>query len=339
MSGFAARCAIAALHRRNILAAPLLDRAGLSEGDLSCAHLRVCAAGQAKFLEYAAEAIDDSAFGLHLAEQANLRKLGLIFYVTSAARNLGQALELFTRYRPISNESVRFKVVREPNGVVVDIVYVGLSQQCVRQNAEFWMAALVKAARENTGCDIRPTRVAHAHVCTSDLREFERFYGCPVRFGAPSGQLAFSNETLALPLLTADSNLLEVLRPFCEEAAVARNKVIGSVRAAVENEVQRLLPHGQAQAKTVAKALALSLRTLSRRLSKEGTTFAEVVDELRQSLALQYISEPGFTLAQIAWLLGYEGTTSFNHAFKRWTGRSPSAARVSGEKKQKLGRG
>jgi len=64
---------------------------------------------------------------------------------------------------------------------------------------------------------------------------------------------------------------------------------------------------------------------MSRRLAEEGTNFAEVVDELR--LALQYLKEPRIKTAQIGWLLGYEGQTSFNHAFRRWTGRSPSAAR------------
>jgi AraC-like DNA-binding protein len=91
--------------------------------------------------------------------------------------------------------------------------------------------------------------------------------------------------------------------------------------------VETLLPHGKATAQTVAKALAMSVRTLSRRLADEGTTYAEAVDQLRRSLALQYLKDPGMSLAQIAWLLGYEGSTSFNHAFKRWTGASPSVAR------------
>ena len=91
--------------------------------------------------------------------------------------------------------------------------------------------------------------------------------------------------------------------------------------------MEGLLPHGKAQAHTVAKALAVSVRTLSRRLADEGTTYAEIVDQLRRSLALQYLNDPAMSLSQIAWLLGYEGSTSFNHAFKRWTGRSPSVAR------------
>src|SRR4029077_11001232 len=85
---------------------------------------------------------------------------------------------------------------------------------------------------------------------------------------------------------------------------------------------------GKARRRHVAKKLAVSTRTLARRLASEGTTFEEVVDELRRSLALQYIKTPSISLSQIAWLLGYEGGTSFNHAFRRWTGGPPSAARV-----------
>jgi AraC-like DNA-binding protein len=328
VTGFAVKCTIAALQGRNIAEGPLLRRAGLPEFELDNSRRRVTAAAQGEFLEYAAQALNDTAFGLHLAEQANPREAGLLFYVVSAAGNVGEALTLFVRYCRIVNESVRLKLMRQTDGMVVEASFFGISRHRVRQNVEFQFAVVVKAIREIAGRDVSPTRVACAHGRTADLREFERFYGCPVEFGATFDELAFSSETLALPLITEDPHLLETLRPFCEEAARARNTPLGSMRAAVENEVQRLLPHGHAQAESIAKALAVSPRTLSRRLSEEGTTFAEVVEGLRRSLANQYLIESGFTLAQIGWLLGYEGPTSFNHAFKRWTGRSPSLART-----------
>jgi AraC-like DNA-binding protein len=121
--------------------------------------------------------------------------------------------------------------------------------------------------------------------------------------------------------------LLEALRPICDEATKERGTAVGSLRATVENEAQKLLPHGDAHRHRVAKTLGHSERTLTRRLADENTTYEEVVDQLRRSLALQYVKEPSLSLSQIAWLLGYEGSTSFNHAFKRWTGQSLSAAR------------
>jgi AraC-like DNA-binding protein len=211
-----------------------------------------------------------------------------------------------------------------------EVEFVGLPRHLARQTAEFGMAALVKCLRAIAGRNIHPTEVSFAHTRSSGGREFERFYGCPVEFGASSDLFEFSNDTLANPIFTADRKLLKALEPFCDMAAKERHTAAGTLRAAVENEVEKLLPHGKEQKETVAKAVAMSTRTLSRRLADEGVTYEEVVDQLRRSLALQYVKEPSMSVSQIAWLLGYEGSTSFNHAFRRWTDRSPSAARNQG---------
>jgi AraC-like DNA-binding protein len=338
VTGFAAKQAVEALQKHNVATAPLLHRAGLSErdpgaGDGTSLRHRISAVGQGRFLEYAAEAMDDGAFGLHLAEQVDPRDAGILFYVASGAKDVNEALTLFARYLRIVNEAVRLKLVRLPEGVAVEVEFVGLPRHSLRHNAEFGIAVILKALREMTNLRIRPTRAAFVHPRNSDLREFERFYGCPVEFGRAANEgvssdlLEFSNDTLVSPLVTADTKLLDALRPFCDMAAKERDTPAGTLRAAVETELEKLLPQGKAKARTVAKALALSVRTLSRRLADEGTTYGEVVDQLRRTLALQYLKEPGMSLSQIAWLLGYEGSTSFNHAFRRWTGRSPSAAR------------
>jgi hypothetical protein len=126
VTGFAAKQAIAALRTHNINTAPLLHRAGLSEQDLAAAgrgplHNRVSAVGQARFIDYAAEALDDSAFGLHLAEQTDPHDAGILFYVASAAKNFGEALALFERYFRIVNEAVRFKLTRTGEGLAAEV--------------------------------------------------------------------------------------------------------------------------------------------------------------------------------------------------------------------------
>jgi AraC-like DNA-binding protein len=305
----------------------LLLRVGLSEHDFDDRTGRISAGTQSKLLEYAAEALNDSAFGLHLAQQANPREIGLLFYVASAAKNIGEALTLYARYCRIVNEAVRVKLLQTQSGVAVEFAFIGVSRHRARQNAEFGVAATIKALREIAGRNIHPTHVSFAHASSSNRRELERFFGCHVDFVASIDQLAFSNETLALSLVTEDRHLLEALQPICDEAAKQRSTAEGTLRASVEDAVQRLLPHGKAQRATVAKKLAMSTRTLARKLADEGTTYEEVVDQLRQSLALQYIKERSVSLSQIAWLLGYEGSSSFNDAFLRWTGHSPSAAR------------
>ena len=326
-TGFGARLTIAVLKKHNVAPGPILERAGVSEQDFDNRQARISAASESKCLEYAAEAMDDSAFGLHLAEEANPRDAGLPFYIASAATNLGEALELFARYSRIVNEAMRVELARAPEGVVAEVTFVDHSRHRAKQVTEFATAIIVKGIREVVGRNIRPMYVSFAHGRNSDLREFERFFRCAVQFGASRDQLAFSHETLALPLVTEDRHLLETLQPICDEAAKERSTVSGTLRAAVENEAQKLLPHGKARRDNIARALGLSARTLTRKLADEGTTYEQVVDQLRQSLARQYIREQAVSLSQIAWLLGYEGSTSFNHAFRRWTGRSPSLAR------------
>ena len=328
--GFAMKHAIEDLAKRGIDASPLLRRAGLPEHGLHSSTLRVPAASQAKFLEYAAEAAGDSAFGLHLAEEMDPRSGGLLFYVASAAPNVEKALALFARYCRIGNESSRLKLEKIPEGLDVEFACVGVPRHRSRQITEFQLASVVRVCRFVTGLNLRPIRVAFAHARNSDLKPFGQFFGCGVEFAASSDRIAFSREALCASLVTEDRYLLETLQPFCEEAAKTRHTKAGTLRHAVENEIQRLLPHGNARAETVAKSLGLSLRTLSRRLAEEQTSFAEIVDQLRRTLAHEYLKEPDFALAQIAWLLGYERTSSFHHAHKRWTGHSPTRARPAG---------
>jgi AraC-like DNA-binding protein len=325
-TGFAAKQTLGLFRKRGIVLGPLLRRAGLSEREIDDPS-RISAAAQSRLVEYAAAELGDSALGLHLAQQSNPREVGLLFYIASAANTLGEALALFGRYSRIVNEAIRPKAIRSPEGVTIQAHFVGIARHLARQNAEFSIAATIKGLREIVGRNTSPVQVTFMHARNTDLREFERFFGCPVEFGGPMDQLTFSYEMLALPLITGDPYLLETLRPFCDEAARERNTTEGTLRASVENEVQKLLPHGKAKRQTVARALAMSERTLSRKLTEERTNYDEIVDQLRRSLALQYIKDRGISLSQIAWLLGYEGSTSFNHAFVRWTGRSPSVSR------------
>jgi hypothetical protein len=162
-TGFAARQAIAILRERNLPIVPLLTRAGISEGDIEDRQGRISALAQGKLLEYAAEALGDNEFGLHLAEQANPREAGLLFYIASAAEHVGDALELAARYCRISNEAVRLKVTRSSENMIVETSFVGLPRHFAWQNTEFVIAATIRALREMAGLDF-PPGASHLHA-------------------------------------------------------------------------------------------------------------------------------------------------------------------------------
>ena len=71
----------------------------------------------------------------------------------------------------------------------------------------------------------------------------------------------------------------------------------------------------------------MSERSLARRLAEEGVTFIEVLRQLKASLASRYLEDDGMPISKIAWLLGIEEASSFSHACRRWTGKSPRELR------------
>ncbi len=187
-----------------------------------------------------------------------------------------------TRYVSIGNECAHLSLAAQPDGIALEYKLVGLSRHLIRQQSEFALAMAIKAIRLASGREIQPVRVRFAHVRTSDLKDFIRSFGCPVEFKTPSDHLTFSRETLALPQITADPQLLHILRPICEAETGALNQG-GSLRASVQSEIQRLLPQGHAIFEIVAKTLGLSVRTLSRNLAAEGSAFTEIMDEMRHA--------------------------------------------------------
>jgi AraC-like DNA-binding protein len=120
-----------------------------------------------------------------------------------------------------------------------------------------------------------------------------------------------------------DEHLNELLRRYAEEALAHKPRERPLVRSKVEEVLPKLLPHGKATAAEVARRLGLSTRTLSRKLGEEGTSFAEILDQLRAVLAKRYLGDETLHVSGIAWLLGYREVSSLTHAFKRWTGMTP----------------
>ena len=150
-----------------------------------------------------------------------------------------------------------------------------------------------------------------------------------VAFGAASDEILFPRSAGQARILGADPYLNRMLLSYCEEA-LARHTLRGSFRHEVMNTLAPLLPHGKATAGEAARRLAVSQRTLARRLAHEGVTFSDLLDQLRSDLASRYLAADDLPISQIAWLLGFREASAFSHAFKRWTGMTPRAARQRG---------
>jgi AraC-like DNA-binding protein len=157
-----------------------------------------------------------------------------------------------------------------------------------------------------------------------------RFVGTTVQFGADTDEFSLNANARELPLIHADPYLNNLLLKYCEAALPDRRGNVSQLRTRVENAISSLLPHGRVVVDDVARSLGMSKRTLARKLSDEGLNFTEILQQLRRDLAVRYLADRKLHVSKIAWLLGFAEVGAFTHAFKRWTGKTPSQTRTAG---------
>jgi AraC-like DNA-binding protein len=109
---------------------------------------------------------------------------------------------------------------------------------------------------------------------------------------------------------------------ICLEIADSTPRLIQTLQALILD-----LEHGPASLGDIANRLALSERTLRRRLRTLGTSYNKILRDVRSSTAREWLRDSTLTIESIAWRLGYTETANFRHAFKRWNGQSPQAFR------------
>ena len=157
--------------------------------------------------------------------------------------------------------------------------------------------------------------------------EIKKGFSCRVVYGGKFDRITFSKAIPRMLVRSADPYLNALLLRYCDEARSARATERSSLRLSVENVIVPLLPHERFSASTIAHILGLSRRTLARHLMAQGSSFAGILYELKRDLAKRYLRETGLSISTIAWLLGSSEASSFTHAFKKWTGKTPTEVR------------
>ena len=299
-----------------------LQEAGLTRAQIENQRAPIKVRDQIKFLNLVASAMDDDFLGFHLAQECDLREIGLLYYVLASSELLIDALQRAVRYSTIVNEGVSQTCIDNGKYVGLSFDYVGVSRHEDRHQIEFWITALIRTCRQLTGFRVVPERVRLVHHRTTKA-ELAELFGDNIEFAAPVDDIVFPVSIRDSRIVSADPYLNNLLISYCDEALAHRNRRRGSFQSAVENAIAPLLPHGKATAADVARQLGLSQRTFARRLSSEGLTFSELLENLRSNLASRYLVEGDMGVSEVAWLLGYREVGSFSHAFRRWTGKTP----------------
>lgn len=147
-----------------------------------------------------------------------------------------------------------------------------------------------------------------------------------VRFGAPAVQIRLPAALLDRRPVMADPGAAGQAVEQCERELALSTRERGNLVQRVKAELARG-PNGYPDVATVAGRLFVSDRTLKRRLHESGTSFQDLLDEARHRDAVRLLRNGDLEIQDVAAALGYSDPPSFSRAFRRWTGRSPSAAK------------
>jgi len=170
-----------------------------------------------------------------------------------------------------------------------------------------------------------PVRASLSYSAPEHTYLYERYLGCPVRFGQPMSELVYPKSILSAKPRMAHGLTSKILQETCD-------RILGEVKTStgVAGEVYQIIattPGHSPNMERVASQIGTTVRTLNRKLTAEGTSFTQILDDVRCNLASEYLSSTKLSVDDISELVGFSDAANFRHAFRRWTGSTPARFR------------
>lgn len=269
---------------------------------------------------------NEPTFPLRMVQTISPELLNPVMFAVFSSDDLNMALHRISQYKPLVGP---LRMAVEQHEEQTKIAFTGTSQtdvvpeNLIISELVFW----VHIARIATRDQIVPQSV-HMSFDSPDIKAYETFFKSSIIYSDFDG-LIFSSHDATKPFLTTNPAMWTMLEPELNKR-LQDMTLESSYKERVRACLLEILASGHYSMSDVASKLAISSRTLHRRLKEEGTTFQNVLDELREELARHYLAVSDYSSIDIAFLLGYEEPNSFYRAFRAWTGQTPEAIRDAG---------
>lgn len=256
-------------------------------------------------------------FALLAGQRARLSHLGLPGQLVQCSPTLGAAIRTFAAYQHLNSQGMATYLLEEDGVATLGCVVYQRGAEHVDQIYDAGAEAALSLMRELCGTHWRPERVLFAHTKPTDGGPYRRFFQAPCRFDCERTALVFPAIVLEQRLPGADPKRFRIL----EAQAQAWADV--NVAFWLRRTLRIMLLAEAVSADEVAKLLSMHRRTLNRRLKAEGTTFQQLLDEVRFETACQLLDTSRTPITEIAVSLGYAEPSAFSRAFRRWSGTTP----------------
>ncbi|NJR70714.1 MAG: AraC family transcriptional regulator [Synechococcales cyanobacterium CRU_2_2] len=323
--------------------AELLDAIHVSPAFLDSPDQRVALDKLLLLWQAIARRTQDPGIGLRMAEVTQFETFNVTGYAMSHSPTLGKALDRLVRYSRLFYGGIEFQLsstdaevslIYRPVSVDIELSPIGVSWTLAnlvlwgnRSLGQPWTLTRVEFQYPPPG-DMTANRPrAMSDDLAADLPIYERIFGKRPTFAVACNRLVFAADWLEAPLTQADAGLCDLLDRYAEKL-LQQVPVSGSIVDQLRHLLTTELRAREPKLEAIAHQLNYSPRTLQRKLQQEGTSFQQILDEIRRQLAVQYLQNPRLTSSEIAFLLGFSENTAFSRAFRRWEGMTPGEYRL-----------
>lgn len=301
----------------------LFARAGIDAGVFREPGARVRSEAVNRAWRVVETAMGDECLGLEVARYTHPSVADALGYAWLASATLRDGMVRLARYMRVFAGIAR--VTFRDGADAGEVVYTPMTLPAGRHDSFFALVATY--CRANRGPAFRPLSVALARGAPRDSSRHAAVFRCPVAFDAAESVMRIAREDLEARLPTANAEVAAATERMLESqlARLDRDDVVARLKTSILD----VLPSGAPSEEEIARALAMSQRTLQRRLASAGTSFGGVLDATRRDLAFHHLANPERQISEIAYLLGFAEAASFNRAFRRWTGLTPTEYRAA----------
>jgi len=270
-------------------------------------------------------ALQDPLLSLTLSAQMKPRHAGLIGFLAMTSGSLRDVGSVVVRFHHLLNDIETVQTYQEGQQFVLEVRQMTTvkSNRLILLTLGSW----VWYARWLTGRDDMRFNIDLMQPAPAVIDQHWSFFGGQIRFGQPRNALMGDGRYLTLAVTQQEPLVNRILQQQAVEQLDRLAERSGSFLNRLERLLKGQLDRGDVTLASLASELNMSPRTLQNRLEASGMSFRSVVDRVRQSEAESYLRESRLPLIDIALALGFANQTSFQHAFKRWTGKSPGEFR------------
>lgn len=263
---------------------------------------------------------NDTLLGLHLGEELSPTILGMLGYLMQNCRTLHESFVWVSKYWSLISTMAKFEVEESSEQILIHnesaILWQHKYPESARQSVELAMSGALKISKLLTGKKIVPVRVEFAYPSRA-VSEYERIFQSAIQFNGKRNTLAFRKADILLPVISYDKSLFE----FFQKTLDQKLKSLRKYERFSDQLKQKILTDFKGRPPSidiVASSQNMTARSLQRKLKDEGTSYRDIVNDLKKELAQTILRQPEFRIGEVAEILGYSDSSSFRKAFKKW---------------------